>query len=540
MNTPTDYLIIGAGPAGLQLGYFFEKAGRDYQIIEASDAPGASFKKFPRHRTLISINKVYTGSEDPEFNMRADWNSLLSDSKDLLFGQYSKRFFPPADRFVEYLKDYAEHYNLNIKYQTKIARISKQDGLFHLLDSNGEVHTCRHLIVATGISKPYIPDIPGIELTENYATVSVDPEQFTNQKVLIIGKGNSAFETADNLIETTATIHVASPNSVTMAWKTHYVGNLRAVNNNILDTYQLKAQNAILDATIDKIEKQDGKYHVYFSYAHAEGDTDVQVYDSVITCTGFRFDNSIFDESCRPELAINDRFPKQTSEWESTNVQNLYFTGVLTHMRDYKKTASAFIHGFRYNARALYHILDKKHHNNEWPHRELVQTPDALTEAIIERVNRTSALWQQFGFICDLVVVPHEETPQQGAQIPTVRYFEDVPVDYVHESEFSKQTQYYTITLEYGPFHDEVDPFNVNRIAQTNAEEAGRSIYLHPVIRRYQQGELLDEQHLVENLENEWNRDVHVNPLNDFFRRELRSATLRNMTRQQGSSMGGE
>jgi len=30
-----DYLVIGAGPAGLQLGYFFARAGRDYQILEA-------------------------------------------------------------------------------------------------------------------------------------------------------------------------------------------------------------------------------------------------------------------------------------------------------------------------------------------------------------------------------------------------------------------------------------------------------------------------------------------------------------------------
>jgi cation diffusion facilitator CzcD-associated flavoprotein CzcO len=52
------------------------------------------------------------------------------------------------------------------------------------------------VIVATGVSKPYLPDIPGIELAERYDT-SVDPRDFVDQRVLIIGKGNSAFETAD-------------------------------------------------------------------------------------------------------------------------------------------------------------------------------------------------------------------------------------------------------------------------------------------------------------------------------------------------------
>ncbi|MDJ0677957.1 MAG: NAD(P)-binding domain-containing protein, partial [Calothrix sp. MO_167.B42] len=74
-----DYLIIGAGPAGLQLGYFLEKANRNYLILEAGDVPGTSFQKFPRHEKLISINKVYTGYKDMEINLRWDWNSLLSD-----------------------------------------------------------------------------------------------------------------------------------------------------------------------------------------------------------------------------------------------------------------------------------------------------------------------------------------------------------------------------------------------------------------------------------------------------------------------------
>src|SRR6267142_847174 len=76
MNQNFDYLIIGAGPGGLQLGYFLQKAGRNYVILEANRGPGSFFKTFPRHRTLISSNKVYTGFDDPELNLRFDWNSL--------------------------------------------------------------------------------------------------------------------------------------------------------------------------------------------------------------------------------------------------------------------------------------------------------------------------------------------------------------------------------------------------------------------------------------------------------------------------------
>ncbi|GAB3879423.1 hypothetical protein GCM10029964_031750 [Kibdelosporangium lantanae] len=47
MATSTDYLVIGAGPAGLQLGYFLERAGRDYLILEAGPAAGSFFRTFP-------------------------------------------------------------------------------------------------------------------------------------------------------------------------------------------------------------------------------------------------------------------------------------------------------------------------------------------------------------------------------------------------------------------------------------------------------------------------------------------------------------
>jgi len=61
-----QYLVIGAGPAGLQLGYLLGRAGRDYQILEAGPAPGTFFRTFPRHRRMISINKAHTGWDDAE------------------------------------------------------------------------------------------------------------------------------------------------------------------------------------------------------------------------------------------------------------------------------------------------------------------------------------------------------------------------------------------------------------------------------------------------------------------------------------------
>jgi thioredoxin reductase len=198
-----------------------------------------------------------------------------------------------------------------------------------------------------------------------------------DQRVLIIGKGNSAFETANNLIETAAVIHVAGPNSIRLAWRTHFVGHLRAVNNNFLDTYQLKSQNALLDGNVERIERDGDSYLVTVSFKRANEVKRNLRYDRVIVCTGFRFDSSIFADECKPELTIRDRFPAQTSEWESTNVPDLYFAGTLMQVRDYKKSTGGFIHGFRYSVRALHRMLEKKYHRQHWPHRALPAEPHA-------------------------------------------------------------------------------------------------------------------------------------------------------------------
>ncbi|GIJ11889.1 NAD(P)-binding domain-containing protein [Micromonospora andamanensis] len=512
-----DYLIIGAGPAGLQLAALLEADGkRDYLVLEGADIPGAFFARYPRHRQLISINKPHTGSDDPEVNLRLDWNSLLSDDPALRFTGYTERYFPDAEVMVRYLADFAAKTGAKVRYNSRVTSVGKVDGIFEV--QAGQTFRARRLIVATGVSRPYTPQIPGLELAEQYADMSVDPRDYLDQKVLIIGKGNSAFETADNLMETTTLIHLAGPSSIRMAWRTHYVGHLRAVNNNFLDTYQLKSANAILDGEIRRIERDGTGFTVTFAFSRADEVTKELWYDRVLACTGFAFDASIFDDSCRPELAIRDRFPAQTPQWESVNVSDLYFAGTISQERDFKRSTSGFIHGFRYGVRALHKILERRYYDTPWPSEKLDATAESIADAIVARVNRTSALWQQFGFLGDVVTVAG----------PDVRYHYEVPVEYFAQTGLRTADHDYrhafVVTLEYGPEHDQVDPFDVtvSRVAQNVVGQAHAAAYLHPVVRYHRAGQVVATHHLAENLENQWDRpDVHVAPLTAFLGRCL-------------------
>ena len=96
MSLPSsyEYLIIGAGPAGLQLGYFLQKSARTYLIVDTAASAGSFFASLPRHGKMISINKIYTGYDNPEARLRYDWNSLLCDNPQLLVRNYSSLYFP--------------------------------------------------------------------------------------------------------------------------------------------------------------------------------------------------------------------------------------------------------------------------------------------------------------------------------------------------------------------------------------------------------------------------------------------------------------
>jgi hypothetical protein len=103
------------------------QAGRDYVVLEKGVAPGSFFRRFPRHRNLISINKRHTGrggsSLSKEHNLRHDWHSLLTGlnsgdiDEEALFSNLvdDNHFYPKADKLAEYADQWAERYRLNVR-----------------------------------------------------------------------------------------------------------------------------------------------------------------------------------------------------------------------------------------------------------------------------------------------------------------------------------------------------------------------------------------------------------------------------------------
>ncbi|MGH0187538.1 UNVERIFIED_CONTAM: hypothetical protein FKN15_025354 [Acipenser sinensis] len=162
-----------------------------------------------------------------------------------------EQYYPHADSMLAYLKKYSTELNLRLllflssppvlsSSSSSSPLLSSSSPPLPLLSSSSSSPLSplsplllssppsrSVVLVATGLWVPRQVLFPGSEFLEGYESVSVDPEDFAGQAVLILGKGNSAFETASNLLGTAGHLHLYSRSPVRLAWETHYVGDLR-------------------------------------------------------------------------------------------------------------------------------------------------------------------------------------------------------------------------------------------------------------------------------------------------------------------------
>jgi len=252
---------------------------------------------------------------------------------------------------------------------------------FRLVTSDGQYYDCTYLIWAGGFQRVNPPEGSNIKEAINkgwvnqYINAPVDLDYYFNKSVLILGRGNAAFEYANNVLEVASMVHLLGRDTgrIKLAWETHYPGDVRSVHNHLLETYLLKSMDALAEAPFhtltfaynnetDRITVSDPRNTCQFDqYGRSINRCFFRrEYDRIISCSGWQFEDSPFDEEIRPEYYMNKKHPSITAKYESINVPGLFFAGNLMHSHDAKKSSGGFIHGFRYLVRALHRILEEE------------------------------------------------------------------------------------------------------------------------------------------------------------------------------------
>jgi thioredoxin reductase len=567
--------IVGAGAAGLQLGYFYEQAQRDYIIIEKGENAGTFFTWCPRRRRLISINKKYTGKTDPEFNLRHDWNSLLSHDPSMRFTEFSEEYFPHADDLVEYMRDFAKHYKLKINYETTVLKVSRDSKkLFRITaqhQSKDVMYSCRTVVIATGVGvENKIGFGAGEEYIESYVKTDLDPERFKNKHLLIIGKGNSAFEIANEAAHYTSSTAILSQAPIKIAFMTHYVGDVRGKNLMMMDQYQLKSLDGLFEGVhnpkqFEIVKNKHGLGYIIAANKEMaeqfEGARDFDEwvgrgsggpfklpYDIIISCVGFNGDQSLFDANAGVAPMWDDygKYPKLTANYESVNVPGLYFAGTLMHGRDYAKTPGGFIHGFRYLIRYLFRHLDEKFYKaplapapgslqvtggygSSPDTASVALSTDGVSEWIMERLKHVSSYYQMYGVLADVLVLGSENDLRTGRG--KALCVQDIPIDVLPDVSFLEKfvstnstVHILVLTLGYGRDFKGAAVLGKNR-AVTDPKLSNLSNFLHPILRRFavhgKSMTQVDEYHMSEEFNAEWNTKNHWAYLRGYLSRFL-------------------
>ena len=491
-----ENIIIGAGPAGLQCAYYFNKFNINYIILERSSISGSFFSKYPHSSNLISINKQFTGlNENNNFKLRHDWNSLLND-ENFLFKDFSQEYYPDRNDLVEYLNEFTKKFNINILYNKNVSNISKNENLFTIkIKDSDEFFNCKKLIIATGLSKIYKPDIKinVIDSIKHYGEYPTDffkskknLKEFENKKILIVGNGNASYELANILNNFTSNIVIFGKSVRDWAMVSHYSGDLRSIYLQYMDTFLLKSLNGI-------------DHHKHFEIIQSNKNDKYEqkinnsfYYDKIIFCTGWTFDNSIFDFEV--ELTENKKYPKIKFNYESNNIDNLYFIGALMHSNDYRKSSGGFIHGFRY----LIEIFVKINYNISGDIYKInfnsYDDCSIITQLIMDRFNNSSELYQMFGIIID--------TFCYNVKDKQIIYYKNVTT--LIEDINSNYDIKFQLSLEYGNDHNYYIPKIGLKFSSIGTESS--SSLLHPIIRVFKKSKLIDVMHLDEDLLTEFTK----------------------------------
>jgi len=313
-----DLLIIGAGPAGLNMGRAAAEAGANYLIIDRDDIAGAWRKLYPGMKMLSPATP------------HVDWTSLPGLE---IWQVGCERPFPTREDFVRYLEAYADKFKLHIKQGAEALSISGRNGKGFDIETNRGKLECRRVIVATGIiSNPYIPenlrDKPGVIHSVDFR----NPEQFKDKKVLILGSGNSAAEVTIRVAGWASELTLAHPGPLHFHSETKRAEHIRGLSESHLRELFIFDIVRHLPDTI--LEGYDGKT------ARLSGHK-IEV-DAIIAATGFRPHIDFIDNG-NIKITRRGHFPALTMKLESASEPGIFFTGSLANIFPY----SNFIHGFR-------------------------------------------------------------------------------------------------------------------------------------------------------------------------------------------------
>src|SRR5437016_844072 len=172
-----DVLVIGAGPTGMASAIEAQRAGFSAMMVDTGCLVNSLFH-YPANMVFFTT---------PE----------LLEIGDIPFSTAHQK--PNRQEALEYYRNVAQHYKLDVRQYQRVMKITGADGGFSVStvsteDAHKRPHECRarKIVLATGYyDLPNLMNVPGEDLRKVFHYY-LEPHPFYDTDVLIVGAKNSA------------------------------------------------------------------------------------------------------------------------------------------------------------------------------------------------------------------------------------------------------------------------------------------------------------------------------------------------------------
>lgn len=201
MVTEFDVVVVGAGSAGLGIGYCLQQAGLEFVIVERGEI-GESWRS--QRWDSFAVNTP-------------NWSNGLPGSP--YEGEDPDGFYL-LDELVESFERHAATHDLPIRLGTTVERVASTEdpGQFvvETIDRAGvrESLNARNVVVASGIMQA--PKVPSISerfpdsITQLHAAEYHSPADLPDGAVVVIGSGQSGCQIAEDLVGAGRTVYLST------------------------------------------------------------------------------------------------------------------------------------------------------------------------------------------------------------------------------------------------------------------------------------------------------------------------------------------
>jgi len=186
-----DVAVIGAGQAGLAIGYFLAQQGRRFVMFDSADSVGSAWRD--RWDSLV----LFT--------------SRRYDSLPGLTFPGDPDGYPTRDEVVAYLQQYAALNEFPIEFNSHVQSLAERSGAF-VVELRDRLIEADQVVVATGpFHVPNMSTVSGQLAPEVFQTHSAGyrkPSDVPEGRVVVVGGGNTGFQIAKEL-SASHTVHLA-------------------------------------------------------------------------------------------------------------------------------------------------------------------------------------------------------------------------------------------------------------------------------------------------------------------------------------------